>query len=197
MCMHITEPCGGRMRVFLALSVMGLVGCGDMNASVGEMGRLFYTLHTDYITTEVTLAGSTLVAGQNEGKRQAPVGQPVPILIMTPDNKRFPPIEIPIINIIRVGRFVDKAPTSEDMITFKSKVISRNHAEIWSVNGEVYIRDTKSQSGTFLNAMRLSEPSKESKPYRLKPGDMIQFGVDYKNATEGSVCLLHESSCFL
>jgi hypothetical protein len=32
--------------------------------------------------------------------------------------------------------------------------------------------------------MRLSEPSKESKPYRLKPGDVIQFGVDYKGATE-------------
>lgn len=134
---------------------------------------------------------STLVAGQSAAKRAATSGQPVPVLIMTPDNKRFPPIEVPVINIIRVGRFVDKAPTSEDMITFKSKVISRNHAEIWSVNGEVYIRDTRSQSGTFLNAMRLSEPSKESKPYRLKPGDMIQFGVDYKNATEGNFPTVH------
>ena len=51
------------MRAVLALSVMGLVACGDMNVSVGELGRVSYALHTDYITTEVTLAGSTLVAG--------------------------------------------------------------------------------------------------------------------------------------
>ncbi|KAI3639182.1 hypothetical protein MIR68_002712 [Amoeboaphelidium protococcarum] len=128
---------------------------------------------------------STLVAGGGGGgNKKVPSNQPVTFIIMTPDNKKFSPIEKPVVSILKIGRFVGSAPQSDEMITFKSKVISRNHAEIWSVNGEVYIRDTRSQSGTFLNAMRLSEPGKESKPYRLKPGDVIQFGVDYKGATE-------------
>jgi pSer/pThr/pTyr-binding forkhead associated (FHA) protein len=105
---------------------------------------------------------------------------------MTPDNKRISPVERPVTGILKVGRFVGNQQGTDDMITFKSKVISRHHAEIWATNGDVYIRDTRSQSGTFLNAMRLSEPAKESKPYKLKSGDVIQFGVDYKGATEGS-----------
>lgn len=132
---------------------------------------------------------STLVANGGSGQSKPAPGSPVPVLILTPDNKKFPPIERVITGIVKIGRYVGSQPQSDDMITFKSKVISRNHAEIWAVNGDVYIRDTRSQSGTFLNAMRLSEPSKESKPYRLKPGDVIQFGVDYKGATEGNIFL--------
>jgi hypothetical protein len=117
-------------------------------------------------------------------RRNVTGGQLVPFITMTPDNKRIQPLERPVIGIVKIGRFVGQ---SGDMITFKSKVISRHHAEIWATNGDVYIRDTRSQSGTFLNAMRLSEPAKESKPYKLKSGDVIQFGVDYKNATEGTI----------
>jgi hypothetical protein len=130
---------------------------------------------------------STLVADGPPASVRSKIatGQPIPIITLTPDNKKFPAIDRPVTGILKIGRFVGNQPQSEDMITFRSKVISRNHAEIWAVNGELYIRDTRSQSGTFLNAMRLSEPSKESKPYRLKSGDVIQFGVDYKGATEG------------
>ena len=128
--------------------------------------------------------GGTLVA--NGASQRLPVGQPIPFLVLTSETRKFPPIEKGIVGIIKVGRYVNNHPITEDMITFKSKVISRAHAEIWSVNGEVYIRDTKSQSGTFLNAMRLSEPGRESKPYKLKSGDVIQFGVDYKGATDDS-----------
>lgn len=128
---------------------------------------------------------STLVANNAVPKKlTGNEVEPVAFITLTADNRKFPPIERAVIAILRIGRFVGSAPQSDDFLTFKSKVISRNHAEIWSVNAEVYVRDTRSQSGTFLNAMRLSEPGKESKPYRLKPGDVIQFGVDYKGATE-------------
>lgn len=152
------------------------------------------TVTQDAAGNQTTLVGnpkeggdtnSTLVAGgPPTGRQKIAPGQLVPVITMTPDNKKFAPIERVVYSILKIGRFVGNQPQSDDMITFKSKVISRNHAEIWSVNTEIYIRDTRSQSGTFLNAMRLSEPSKESKPYRLKPGDVIQFGVDYKGATE-------------
>jgi pSer/pThr/pTyr-binding forkhead associated (FHA) protein len=129
---------------------------------------------------------STLVAGGEGPKQAGPVQQLVPVIILTSDNKKIAPLERPVIGIISIGRYVGNQPQTDNAITFKSKVISRHHAEIWTVNGEVYVRDSRSQSGTFLNAMRLSEPSRESKPYRLKPGDVVQFGVDYKGATEGN-----------
>ena len=153
------------------------------------------TVSDSQSTNNTTLVGagpgdtnSTLVAGGEAPKQSGqPVPQLVPVIILTSDNKKIQPIERPVLGIISIGRYVGNQPQNDNSITFKSKVISRHHAEIWTVNGEVYVRDSRSQSGTFLNAMRLSEPSRESKPYRLKPGDVLQFGVDYKGATEGTV----------
>ncbi|ADV23570.1 Cytoplasm protein, putative [Cryptococcus gattii WM276] len=68
---------------------------------------------------------------------------------------------------------------------FRSKVVSRSHAEIWcEEGGKFYIRDTKSSSGTFLNHIRLSSPNTESRPMMLKDGDILQLGVDYQGGTE-------------
>ncbi|KAI8067900.1 SMAD/FHA domain-containing protein [Gongronella butleri] len=85
--------------------------------------------------------------------------------------------------VLKIGRFTDKSliPTR---ITFKSKVVSRGHAEIWTKNGKFYIRDTKSSSGTFLNHVRLSPPNQESRPFALSDGDVVQLGVDYQGGTE-------------
>ncbi|CAG8528309.1 3804_t:CDS:2 [Paraglomus occultum] len=91
--------------------------------------------------------------------------------------------EVPDGTNIKIGRFTDKA-NLPNRVTFKSKVVSRGHAEIWSENGKFYIRDTKSSSGTFLNRSRLSAPGQESKPYPLKDGDIVQLGVDYQGGTE-------------
>ena len=65
--------------------------------------------------------------------------------------------------------------------------MSRKHAEVWFADNEFYIRDTKSQSGTFLNAMRLSLPGEESKPFKVKNGDAVQFGVDRRGADEDNM----------
>jgi pSer/pThr/pTyr-binding forkhead associated (FHA) protein len=51
------------------------------------------------------------------------------------------------------GAEEDKA---DNLAWFKSKVVSRNHAECWMKNGTVYVKDSGSSSGTFLNGMRLS-----------------------------------------
>ncbi|KAJ1964749.1 hypothetical protein GGI12_001225 [Dipsacomyces acuminosporus] len=68
-------------------------------------------------------------------------------------------------------------------IAFKSKVVSRSHAEIWTEKGQFFIKDTKSSSGTFLNHMRLSPPGVESRPHPLHDGDILQLGVDYQGGT--------------
>lgn len=93
---------------------------------------------------------------------------------------------------IRIGRFTDRSGTlaaSTNSLTgkiaFKSKVVSRGHAELWcEPGGKFYVKDTSSSSGTFLNHMRLSHAGVESRPFLLKDGDILQLGVDYQGGTE-------------
>ncbi|CAE6529145.1 unnamed protein product [Rhizoctonia solani] len=92
--------------------------------------------------------------------------------------------------VLRIGRFTDRpgtAPSRPDStkIAFKSKVVSRAHAEIWCApNGKFMIRDTRSSSGTFLNHTRLCAPNLESRPNELHDGDIVQLGVDYQGGSE-------------
>ncbi|KAF8328956.1 hypothetical protein F5887DRAFT_1064484 [Amanita rubescens] len=73
-----------------------------------------------------------------------------------------------------IGLFTDRSgmglatvnTLGTNKLAFKSKVISRAHAEIW---------DTKLSSGTFLN---------HSWPFQLKDGDILQLGVDYQGGAE-------------
>ncbi|KAJ1822603.1 hypothetical protein LPJ75_000342 [Coemansia sp. RSA 2598] len=91
--------------------------------------------------------------------------------------------EVPEGTVLKVGRFTEKVSQQMSRIAFKSKVVSRSHAEIWTENGQFYIKDTKSSSGTFLNHIRLSPPSVESRPHPLHDGDILQLGVDYQGGT--------------
>jgi pSer/pThr/pTyr-binding forkhead associated (FHA) protein len=94
---------------------------------------------------------------------------------------------------LRIGRFTDRSgmglaaanALSSNKLAFKSKVVSRAHAEIWvDIGGKFYIKDTKSSSGTFLNHVRLSPANSESRPHQIKDGDILQLGVDYQGGTE-------------
>ncbi|RPB29724.1 hypothetical protein L211DRAFT_776311 [Terfezia boudieri ATCC MYA-4762] len=95
--------------------------------------------------------------------------------------------------IIRVGRYSerDNGPTARDPsgintapVGFKSKVVSRRHCEFWYDNGQWYVKDVKSSSGTFLNHIRLSAPGAESKAFPLYDGDVLQLGIDFKGGEE-------------
>ncbi|SCV67568.1 BQ2448_5179 [Microbotryum intermedium] len=97
--------------------------------------------------------------------------------------------ELAPFTVLRVGRFTDRTnhtnTTDQLRITFKSKVVSRGHAEVWcDVSGKFFIKDTKSSSGTFLNHIRLSSPNTESRPFAIKDGDILQLGVDYQGGAE-------------
>ncbi|PPQ75050.1 hypothetical protein CVT24_010463 [Panaeolus cyanescens] len=94
---------------------------------------------------------------------------------------------------LRIGRFTDRSglglaavnALGSNKLAFKSKVVSRAHAEIWvEAGGKFYVKDTKSSSGTFLNHSRLSAANTESKPHLIKDGDILQLGVDYQGGTE-------------
>ncbi|PCH38888.1 SMAD/FHA domain-containing protein [Wolfiporia cocos MD-104 SS10] len=94
---------------------------------------------------------------------------------------------------LRIGRFTDRSglglaaanALGSNKLAFKSKVVSRAHAEIWvEGGGRFFIKDTKSSSGTFLNHVRLSAAGTESRPSELRDGDLLQLGVDYQGGNE-------------
>ncbi len=43
---------------------------------------------------------------------------------------------------------------------------------------QVYLKDTKSSNGTFINNQRLSKGGEDSAPRDLYSCDIVQFGVD-------------------
>lgn len=93
-------------------------------------------------------------------------------------------------NIIRVGRYSERDNAAHtdrqnvNPIGFKSKVVSRKHCEFWCSQGQWYVKDVKSSSGTFLNHVRLSAPGVESRPYPVNDGDVVQLGIDFKGGEE-------------
>lgn len=95
-------------------------------------------------------------------------------------------------NQIPIGRYTEKnksaahAPQgSSSPIVFKSKVVSRSHALFFcNEEGQWFVKDCKSSSGTFLNHIRLSKASEELTLMPLIDGDIIQLGMDYRGGTE-------------
>jgi pSer/pThr/pTyr-binding forkhead associated (FHA) protein len=94
--------------------------------------------------------------------------------------------------VIRVGRYSERDSDSHPPsnvpsaapVGFKSKVVSRRHCEFWCSQGQWYIKDVKSSSGTFLNHIRLSPPSVESRPFPVNDGDIVQLGIDFRGGEE-------------
>lgn len=95
-------------------------------------------------------------------------------------------------SVIRVGRYSERdgvpvanpgAP-SDSPVGFKSKVVSRRHCEFLYVNGQWHVKDVGSSSGTFLNHMRLSQPTMVSRLYPIKDGDIVQLGIDFRGGEE-------------
>ena len=96
--------------------------------------------------------------------------------------------------IVRVGRYSERDTNHSSHwpdgvngvapVGFKSKVVSRKHCEFWQSNGQWYVKDSKSSSGTFLNHVRLSGPGQESRPFPVSDGDVVQLGIDFKGGEE-------------
>ncbi|KAI9495551.1 hypothetical protein BDB00DRAFT_237737 [Zychaea mexicana] len=87
--------------------------------------------------------------------------------------------------ILKIGRYSDRN-VAPDRLSFKSKVVSRSHAELWvpADDNKIFIRDVGSSSGTFVNRARLSLAGVRSSAQEIKDGDLIQLGVDYQGGIE-------------
>ncbi|KAK9241116.1 hypothetical protein V1525DRAFT_447649 [Lipomyces kononenkoae] len=141
----------------------------------------------------------TMVSGQFK-QQQMQIGPPVATqdtvyLYLVPLNNTFTRkcISVPFYpNTMLLGRQMNSRtiPTPENGF-FDSRVLSRQHAEIWADRntGQVWIRDIKSSNGTFINGRRLSSEGEESEPHELKADDVIDLGINI--SSEDSKTVLH------
>ncbi|KAL6237720.1 hypothetical protein BDW75DRAFT_71995 [Aspergillus navahoensis] len=127
-----------------------------------------------------------LQSSQQNGVRagSTPVGDPPAILTLIPLNGTFEKKQITVPyfpETLRIGRQTNAktVPTSKNGF-FDSKVLSRQHAEIWAdrATGKVLIRDVKSSNGTFLNGQRLSPENRESEAHEIRENDTLELGID-------------------
>jgi hypothetical protein len=135
------------------------------------------------------------LAQQVQDSRQtgrAPLNENTPVLFLTPMNGTFErkTIQVPFYpDVIRIGRQTNakSIPTPTNGY-FDSKVLSRQHAEVWSDrNGKIWIRDIKSSNGTFVNGQRLSGENKDSDPHELREQDMLELGIDIVSEDQKTV----------
>lgn len=90
---------------------------------------------------------------------------------------------------LRIGRQTNQrtVPTPSNGY-FDSKVLSRQHAEIWADRtGKIWIRDVKSSNGTFVNGSRLSPENRESEPHELQTADHLELGIDIVSEDQKTV----------
>lgn len=91
--------------------------------------------------------------------------------------------------VLRIGRQTNAktVPTATNGY-FDSKVLSRQHAEVWADrNGKIWIRDVKSSNGTFINGARLSAENRDSDPHELNQSDTLELGIDIVSEDQKSI----------
>lgn len=135
--------------------------------------------------------GTNGVASRPAGPDGVPAhGQPVLYLVSLNGSFERKTISVPFTpDMLRVGRQTNTktAPNSVNGY-FDSKVLSRQHAEIWADRqGKVWIRDVKSSNGTFVNGSRLSAENRESEPHELQTNDHLELGIDIVSEDQKSV----------
>ncbi|KAF9524321.1 hypothetical protein CPB83DRAFT_861384 [Crepidotus variabilis] len=127
------------------------------------------------------------------GHQQPPAGPPTmnggsssqsniqyPALYLYPLNDTWAPKHITLTSQhTKIGRQTSsKTAPGERNGFFDSKVLSRQHAEVWEEGSKIYIKDVRSSNGTFINGERLSTEGQESEPFELKSDDIVEFGID-------------------
>lgn len=120
---------------------------------------------------------------QPNGAQRAQPQESTAVLHLVPMNGTFErkTITVPFFpDVLRIGRQTNNKtiPTPLNGY-FDSKVLSRQHAEVWADRqGKIWIRDVKSSNGTFVNGSRLSQENRDSDPHELRESDMLELGID-------------------
>lgn len=125
-------------------------------------------------------------AEQSSGPTDAPA-----ILALLPMTGTFERKQIMVPyhpELLRIGRQTNAktVPTAVNGY-FDSKVLSRQHAEVYADKGKIWIKDVKSSNGTFVNGQRLSPENRESEAHELHEGDTLELGIDIVSEDQKSI----------
>lgn len=92
--------------------------------------------------------------------------------------------------VLKLGR-PNNAQKSPSMYNgyFDSRVISREHAELYWKNGKVYLKDCRSANGTFINGQKIVDE------VELHKADSVDLGIDIDNETNNKNQLHRKISC--
>lgn len=124
------------------------------------------------------------------GGAEGGAGQPVLYLLSLNGTFERKTIVVPFApESLRIGRQTNQktVPTPANGF-FDSKVLSRQHAEVYAErNGKIFIRDVKSSNGTFVNGTRLSQENRESEPHELQSSDHLELGIDIVSEDQKTV----------
>jgi endoglucanase Acf2 len=173
---------------------------GPWPAGRGEVAPEFNRLPPGRSQMGPGLSGGSLQAGPQQlvaqqalprglGEQMQP-SQPVLYLLSLNGTFERKTISVPFYpDLLRIGRQTNQktVPTPTNGF-FDSKVLSRQHAEIWADrNGKIWIRDVKSSNGTFVNGTRLSQENRESEPHELQTADHLELGIDIVSEDQRTV----------
>lgn len=117
-------------------------------------------------------------------KRRFQRSQFAVVLVLAPLNATFVKkcLVVPFApEVLKLGRqTTTRTQAAPDNGYFDSRVLSRQHAEIWADydTGKVWLRDAKSSNGTYINKHRLSAENTESDPHELNSEDLLDLGID-------------------
>lgn len=134
-------------------------------------------------------------AQQNAAREQLSKGSGVSpaILALLPMTGTFERKQITVPfspDFLRIGRQTNAktVPTAVNGY-FDSKVLSRQHAEVWAdkETGKIWIKDVKSSNGTFVNGVRLSAENRDSEPHELREQDTLELGIDIVSEDQKSI----------
>ncbi|KAH3665904.1 hypothetical protein OGAPHI_004093 [Ogataea philodendri] len=167
-------------------SITGKASSGTQNSEMQAYQRRrstsktqsnYNSVNNQGLLHESSLAGSL---DEPEPDRKPPSLQKFAHVVKLISPDQSPSEFVKILNVplapdsLKIGR--QNVPKVTNKITdgfFDSRVLSRNHAELFINENKLYIRDLKSSNGTFINDEKL-DPHKE---YELKMGDKLDLGT--------------------
>lgn len=191
---------GGKKKGTTRASSIG--GSATSGSGAGAFGALNAASNTNWkatphsqLTTPGGMANGVSAAHQpgpilpsqhlmNSQLQQQNGGSHQSYLMLLPLNGTFErkQIQLPYYpETLRIGRQTNaKTIPTPNNGYFDSKVLSRQHAEVWAdkSSGRVWIRDIKSSNGTFVNGQRLSQENQDSEPHELRAEDVLELGID-------------------
>ncbi|MCJ1308292.1 hypothetical protein MMC25_001945 [Agyrium rufum] len=126
-------------------------------------------------------------AKQAQGNGETPI-----MLTLVPINGTFEKKQLLVPQhpeSLKIGRQTNaKTLPSPSNGYFDSKVLSRQHAEIWSdPTGKIWIKDVKSSNGTFVNGQRLSLENRDSGPHQIRENATLELGIDIVSEDQKSI----------